>query len=352
MRQLTSWLLAVVFSLFALAAFAQSPQEPTQQDRVKEQQQRAVTQPGNNAPVWREVRGGPNSPYTTTSARGRETDVLIQSWGDTWRRIRNGPMMFYFGLLVVLSVGVMLALYLWKGPVKLHEPRTGRLMRRFSDAERVVHWTVAISFCVLGLSGLIMFFGKHVLLPVIGYTLFGWLTSLSKNLHNFIAPIFIVSVVVMVIQWARDNLWKSYDWAWIPKMWAFFSRGEHVPSGRFNAVEKLWFWGGVVLLSIVMAWSGLILLFPNFDQTRGTMQEAWIWHVGAAVLYICAGLSHIYMGTIGVEGAYQNMREGVTDETWAKEHHSIWYEEVKSGRRPAPAGGAVPAGAPHMEEKG
>jgi formate dehydrogenase subunit gamma len=106
----------------------------------------------------------------------------------------------------------------------------------------------------------------------------------------------------------------------------------------------------VIGLSIVVAWSGLILLFPNFDQTRGTMQVAWIWHVSAALIYIVMSLGHIYMGTIGVEGAYGNMRNGYTDETWAREHHSIWYEEVKSGRREA-AGGAIPAGAPHREER-
>jgi formate dehydrogenase subunit gamma len=115
-------------------------------------------------------------------------------------------------------------------------------------------------------------------------------------------------------------------------------------------MEKVWFWGFVVVLSVVVSWSGLILLFPNFDQTRAVMQEAWIWHAVAALLYIAMALGHIYMGTIGVQGAYQNMREGSTDETWAREHHSIWYDEVKSGKRAA-RGGAVPAGAPHMEEK-
>jgi len=190
-----------------------------------------------------------------------------------------------------------------------------------------------------------------VLLPVIGYTLFGWLTQFSKNVHNFIAPLFIVSVAVMVIIWARDNLWKSYDWRFLRRAWAFFLKSEHIPSGRFNGGEKVWFWGGVLFLSIVMAWSGLVLLFPNFDQTRHTMQEAWIWHATAAMLYIAAALGHIYMGTIGVEYTYGNMRHGYCDETWAKEHHDIWYRQVKSGQR-EPAGGAVPAGAPHQEEKG
>jgi formate dehydrogenase subunit gamma len=345
-------LLLSLFLAGAVNAQSQSQQVPaaTPEQNVKDQQQRAVTQPGNNAPFYREVRGG-QTPYTTSSAAGPEAGVLVQSWGDTWRRVRNGPVTFYGGWLVVLVVAGIVGFYAWRGPIRLHERPTGRLIHRFSDWERIVHWTVAISFCVLGLTGLIMFFGKHVLLPVIGYTLFGWLTSLSKNLHNFIAPVFIVSVVVMIFMWLRDNLPRAYDWQWFARAWAFLARGEHIPSGRFNAGEKVWFWAGVVGLSIVVAWSGLILLFPNFEQTRGTMQVAWIWHVAAAILYIALSLGHIYMGTVGVEGAYGNMRNGYTDESWAKEHHSIWYDEVKSGRRGVAAGGAVPAGAPHMEER-
>ncbi len=312
------------------------------------QQQRQVTQPGNNAPVWREVRK--EGQEHSTTIKGRETGVLVQSAGETWRRIRNGPVTFYGGWLVLGVLLAIAAFYFAKGPIKLHDKPTGRMIQRFSTPERIVHWSVAISFCILGISGLIMLFGKHILLPIIGYTLFAWLTALGKNLHNFVAPFFMVTVVIMVVMWAKDNLWRSYDWFWLRRMWAFFTRGEHVPSGRFNAAEKLWFWLGVVLLSTVMIWSGLILLFPNFDQTRATMQEAWIWHATAAMLYIVASFGHIYIGTLGVEGAYQNMREGVTDETWAREHHELWYNEVKSGKAGVP-GGAIPAGAPHMREK-
>jgi formate dehydrogenase subunit gamma len=340
--------LVLLLSLLIAGTAAQAQTPPPEQN-VKDQQERAATQPGNNAPFYREVRGG-QAQYTTSSAQGRETGVLIQSWGDTWRRIRNGPVTFYGGWLVVLVAAAILGFYAWKGPVKLHDPETGRLLRRFSSFEMIVHWSTAISFCVLGLSGLIMLFGKYVLLPVIGYTLFAWLTSLSKNLHNFIAPLFILSVAVMIPMWLRDNLPRAYDWQWFRKAWAFFAHGEHIASGRFNAGEKAWFWGGVIVLSVIVAYSGIILLFPNFEQTRGTMQEAWIWHATAALIYISVSLGHIYMGTIGVHGAYRNMREGVTDETWAKEHHSLWYEQIKSGRRPEAAGGAVPAGAPHMKE--
>jgi formate dehydrogenase subunit gamma len=347
-------LFLAVALFFAGLACAQTQEQ-------KSQQQRQVTQPGNNADVWREVqRGEPNY----TSIPGRETNILIQpparflgqdvriTAGEAWRQFRNGPVTFYGGWLVLLVALVILALYFAKGPVKLHEKPTGRLMRRFSDSERIVHWSVAISFCVLGISGMVMLFGKHVLLPVIGYTLFGWLTSLCKNLHNFVAPFFIVSVLVMVLMWARDNLPRAVDAQWLnpAKVWGFFTRGEHIPSGRFNGAEKIWFWGAVLVLSVVVAWSGLILLFPNFDQTRATMQDAWIWHASAALLYIAFSLGHIYMGTIGVEGAYENMRTGYTDEVWAKEHHELWYNEEKSGKAGAP-GGAVPAGAPHMKEK-
>ena len=337
MSKLSRLCLAVIVSLFAGLALAQS--------QAQEQQKRQVTQPGNNAPVWREVRKE-GSQENYTSIKGRETNVLVQSAGNTWRQIRNGPVTFWGGWLVVIVCLIIAALYFARGPIKLHDRPTGGLLRRFSTVEQVVHWSTAISFCVLGISGLIMLFGKHVLLPVIGYTLFAWLTALCKNLHNFIAPLFIVSVIAMVVIWLRDNLPRAYDWKWFRKAWAFFTRGEHIPSGRFNAGEKGWFWIGVVGLSVVVSWSGLILLFPNFDQTRAVMQQAWIWHATSALLYIAISFGHIYMGTIGVEGAYGNMRTGNTDETWAKEHHELWYNEVKSGKTGA-AGGAVPAGAPH-----
>jgi formate dehydrogenase subunit gamma len=346
MKLLSRLCLAVLLSVVAGAAMAQQ----TQEDRIKEQQQRSVTQPGNNAPVWREVRGG-QTQYTTSSAQGPEAGILVQSWGETWRQIRNGPVTFWGGWLVIGVLAVLAALYFVFGSVKLHDRPSGRLIHRFTPLEQIAHWTTAISFVVLGLSGLIMFFGKHVLLPITGYTLFAWLTALAKNLHNFVGPFFIVAVTIFIVLFIRDNLPRAYDLKWFARSWAYITGKEHVPSGRFNAGEKAWFWFGVLGLSVVVAWSGLILLFPNFDQTRAVMQEAWIWHAVAALIYIALALGHIYLGTLGVEGAYQAMRTGYVDEVWAKEHHEIWYNEVKSGRRREAAGGAVPAGAPHMKDK-
>jgi formate dehydrogenase subunit gamma len=325
----------------AMPAAAQTPNPAsTATDTAKQQQKQAVQQPGNNAPVWREVVSGqPNY----SSLPGREMGVLIQSQarfpgqdamttaGEAWRKFRNGPVTFYGGWLVVIVLLVIAAIYFGKGPIKLHVPQTGRKILRFTTAERWVHWIVAISFCLLGVSGLIILFGKHVLLPVFGYTLFAGLTAFSKNVHNFVAPLFMASLLVFIVMYIRDNLPERGDLKWLLNGYKMFL-GHHMPSGRFNAGEKVWFWVGVVVLSIVVSVSGVILLFPNFDQVRATMQQANIVHVVAAVLVIALALGHIYMGTIGVEGAYRNMRDGYTDETWAKEHHEYWYHDVKAGK--------------------
>jgi formate dehydrogenase subunit gamma len=346
LSRMTGWL--VLLLAFALPAAAQQQPAAPASDLAKEQKQRTVNQPGNNSEVWREVRSGqPNY----TSIPGREVGVLVQQQarfpgqdsmttaGEAWRKFRNGPITFYGGWLIVLVALVIAAIYFAMGPIKLHEPPSGRLIERFTLVERWAHWVMAISFCVLGVSGLVILFGKHVLLPVFGYTLFAWLTSLMKNLHNFVAPLFIASLLVFIVIYIKDNLPEKGDFAWMMNGWKMF-KGEHLPSGRFNAGEKAWFWGGVVALCLVVSISGLVLLFPNFDQLRITMQQASVVHAIAAVLVIAAGLGHIYMGTVGVEGAYGNMRSGMTDETWAKEHHQYWYEDVKSGKVAAKTGAA------------
>jgi len=353
--------LALAFALLpSSAAWAQYPPErPSREAAIQAQRQQDAAQPGNNAPVWRDVQSGvPNS----TTVRGVDTEVLIQpparfpgqehvsTAGEAWRLFRNGPVTFYGGWLVVLTVVAILGFYFWKGPVKVHAPPTGRLIHRFNIVERAVHWSTAVSFCVLGLTGLIMFFGKHLLLPLFGYTPFSWLATAAKAFHNFIAPLFIVSVLAMILLFIKDNFPRLYDLKWFARAWAVMARSEHVPTGRFNAGEKAWFWFGVVGLSIVVSWSGLVLLFPNFEQTRAVMQDAWVVHSIAALIYIALSLGHIYLGTIGLEGSYRAMRTGYVDETWAKEHHEYWYDKVKSGKR-APTGGAVPAGAPRMEEE-
>ncbi len=292
------------------------------------QQQRAQSQPYNNAPVWREVRSG-REEYT--SIKGRETGVLVQTYGETWRQLKNGWITPIAGWLIAAVVVVIGAFYRWRGSIEVHGEPTGRLIERFTPFERYTHWVVAISFVILGISGLVMMLGKYVLLPVIGYTLFAWLAQLSKHLHNFVGPVFIVSLLMLIVIFLKDNLPRLYDIKWFANLGGMIS-GEHVPSGRFNAGEKVWFWIGVVVLSLIVSASGLVLLFPNFDQVRAVMIEANVVHAVAAGAAMAISLGHIYLGTIGLEGAYESMRNGYVDETWAREHHEYWYNDVKSGK--------------------
>ena len=298
------------------------------QQQGENQQQRAQTQPYNNAPVWREVRSGKEE---YTSVQGRETGVLVQTYGETWRQLRNAWITPVGGWLIALIAAAIGVFHWRKGAVKLHSGPTGRLIERFTALERYAHWVMGISFAVLGVTGLIMFVGKYVLLPVIGYALFAWLTQLSKHLHNFVGPLFALSLLVFIVIYIKDNLPRTYDFKWFLSAGGMFG-GTHVPSGRFNAGEKVWFWIGVVVLSIVVSASGLVLNFPNFDQVRAVMIEANVVHSISACAVMALALGHIYMGTIGVEGAYESMRYGYVDEAWAKEHHEYWYNDVKSGK--------------------
>lgn len=345
-------------ALLAIAACTLPGSVPAQQagDSAKAQAERRVTQPGNNAPVWRDVKSGEAN---HTGIPGRETGVLIQQQlrfpgqsafataGEAWRNFRNGPLIFYGGWVLIVAALAVLAFYLVKGALKLKDKPTGRLIERFNGLERIAHWWVAISFVVLALSGLTILFGKFVLLPVLGYTLFAWLTALAKNLHNFVGPLFILGLLLMLVVYVKDNFWSAGDGAWIAKAGGMLT-GEHVPSGRFNIGEKGWFWIGVVALGIIMSVTGLILLFPNFDQLRTTMQQANVFHIIGAVAFVALSFGHVYLGTIGVEGAYQGMRTGFVDETWAKEHHELWYQDVKSGKVAAKSGGSA-AGAPQTQ---
>ena len=277
------------------------------------------------------------------SIPGRETNRLIQYEGREWRALRNGPLTQTGGWIIVAVLAVLLLLYLVKGPFRLHGQPTGRLIERFNGVERASHWTVAIAFIFLGLSGIVMLFGKYIVLPWLGYTGFSWLTQISKNLHNFIGPLFIFGIVVMFLIFVKDNIWRSGDMNWLLHFGGMF-REKEIPSGRFNGMEKLWFWMAVVVLGVTLAVTGLILDFPNWNQGRQAMQLANVIPLCAAALFIAGALGHIYMGIFTV-GAYRGMREGYVDEQWAIEHHLLWYEEVKQGKRPERivAPGAQPA---------
>ena len=325
-------------------ASAQSPAvSPKEATQAGDQQKQQIAQPLNNQPVWKEIRSG--EPQITT-VRGRETNVLIQPEGQTWRAMRV-PIATVGGWLLALVVLGLMGYYAWRGPIDLHSRPTGRMIERFDAVKRVAHWTMGLSFVALAVSGLVLTFGKAMLLPLIGYTLFSWLATVGKLLHNFTGPLFTVALPVFIVLFVRDNLPKAYDVQWLAKFGGMLDRSgkTHVACGKFNAGEKALFWLLVCLLSLILVVSGLILDFPNFDQTRATMQLTNLIHMGVALLAIAMAAFHIYLGTIGMRGAYDAMRYGYVDETWAKEHHEYWYNDVAAGRvdrGAAPSGGPLP----------
>jgi formate dehydrogenase subunit gamma len=310
--------------------FAQQSTGPTlpPAELAKQQQAQTVAQPYNNKPTWDKARGAVEG---YTSIRGPETGVLIQDGGQTWRALKNGTISVWGGWALVAMFLITGAFYAWKGTIQLHEAPTGRLVERFSLFERMAHWTTAITFSILAISGLVLAFGKNLLIPIFGFTVFSWLATLSKTLHNFVGPLFVLSCVVTFAVFLKDNLPKGVDFKWVASFGGLFS-GKHVPSERFNAGEKAWFWGGLMLLGIVVGVSGLILNFPNFGQTRSTMQLANLVHLGGSLLFIVGAVGHVYMGTLGVAGAFQAMKTGKVDETWIKEHHELWYNDYKAGK--------------------
>jgi formate dehydrogenase subunit gamma len=337
-----------------------APAEPKPDDTNA---QRAKSQPGNNAPMWRAVRES-GVHKGSSSLPGAEQGVLIQPFvrypgsrvtnaGEAWRQARNGWLIPYGGAFVVIVALAIALFYFTRGPLGGHVPYTGRKIERFTYFERAAHWSNATAFSVLAISGLVMAFGKFLLMPVIGGTLFGWLTYALKTAHNFAGPLFAVSLIVVFLTFVRDNFMNGIDWLWLKRGGGLFG-GEEPPSGRFNGGEKVIFWIGVFVLGVIVVGSGLFLdqLIPGLTYLRGDMQIAHMIHDVATLLMVAIFLAHIYIGTLGMKDAYAAMKTGQVDEGWAREHHPLWLDDIRAGRIPAQRtraadGGAAAAAAPH-----
>ncbi len=309
--------------------------------------QRGQVQPGNNAPMWRAVGAGADGYTSLPKSEAPEAGVLIQPFvqypgsrlttaGEAWRQVRNNWIIPYGGALILIALGAVGIFYWRKGMIMLHGKPTGVEIERFTPFERSAHWSNAITFVILAISGTVMAFGKYFMQPIIGDTLFGWITYLLKNAHNFAGPVFAVSLTVVFFTFLKDNWPSKEDWTWIIKAGGLFG-GAEVPSHRFNAGEKVVFWGGVFGLGLVVVASGFVLdkIVPFLVYERGTMQIAHMIHAVATLLMMAMFIGHIYMGTVGMQGAYKAMRTGYVDETWAKEHHELWHDDIKAGKIPA-----------------
>ncbi|MEZ5585199.1 MAG: formate dehydrogenase subunit gamma [Candidatus Competibacteraceae bacterium] len=293
----------------------------------------AQAQDNERANYWRAVREGVSG---YSAVEGQETNVLIQNGGENWRSLRQGPIAVYSAWLMAFVIFIAGLFHIIKGQQKLDNGRSGLVVERWTLFERVMHWYVAILFIILSLTGLSLLYGREVLIPLMGKSGFAAYAGYAKITHNYLGPFFVVGMLLMIVVWIKDNFPIKADFEWAKTaggMWG----NKHPPAGKTNAGEKLMFWQ-FVFTGLALIVTGLILNFPNFGQTREIMQWAHVIHVVAAVIAIVTTLGHMYMALFGVEGALEGMVNGKVDAAWAKQHHDLWYDELRAkGVKPEPA---------------
>lgn len=313
--------------------------------------------------LWRALRYGRAD--LNVSSRSPAAEVIMQDTGMAWLEFRKGPLLTYGGWLLLGMLGVLALFYLIRGRIRVDGELTGRTILRFSGIERFAHWLLAGSFILLGITGLVQLFGRFFLIPYIGHEAFAPVAIAGKWVHNNVAWAFMLGLVMVTVFWLVHNIPNRHDLKWLAMGGGLFSKGVHPPAKKFNAGQKMIFWA-VVVLGVSISLSGLSLLFPfelhmfaptfaklnalGLPQAVGygelptvlaphqEMQLAQAWHAIVAFVFMAIILAHIYLGSVGMQGAFDAMGSGEVDVQWAKEHHGLWYEEVTGEKAHGPAG--------------
>jgi formate dehydrogenase subunit gamma len=307
-------------------------------------------------PAVAQQRGPDGAPNPTASVVGEHTllqqapriegridipdpkaSVLIEPAGRKWQYFHEVTLL-QVGAVAILGMIAALGLgYLVIGRLRISAGRSGQKVHRFNAFERFSHWLTAVSFVILALTGLNITFGKILLLPLIGGEAFSTFSQAAKVAHNFVGFAFVIGLVLIVAMWIKDNIPRKVDLEWL-KQGGGFIRSKHAPAGRFNAGEKLVFWFALGAGAAVSV-SGFLLLFPFYALDIAGMQVAQVVHAVIAVLFVAVILAHIYIGTLGMEGAFEAMGTGEVDLNWAREHHDRWLaEQLEKERRAVPSG--------------
>lgn len=323
--------LALLAIGFAPAADAQnSTGQPSAPQSVNTRERPPVgLTDSNDAELLRALRGAQGSVTIPDAKAG----TLIQPQGRGWRQTMEGTIRSLGTWLVLGMLAILIAFFLLRGRIAIEAGASGRVVQRFNSVERFVHWFTASSFIVLALTGLNVTFGRHVLLPLLGPDLFSNMSLAFKYAHNYVAFAFMIGVVLTFIIWVVYNLPSRHDLEWIAAGGGLFGRGEHPPAGKFNAGQKLVFWS-VVLGGIALSVTGIFMLFPFQFGDIHSQQLMTVIHAIVSLVLVAVIIGHIYIGTLGMEGAFDAMHTGKVDENWAREHHSLWYAQLKG--RPAP----------------
>jgi formate dehydrogenase subunit gamma len=258
--------------------------------------------------------------------------TIEQPAGRDWRHFHEVTLRWIGGISILGILAVLIVFYLWRGMVRIETGRSGRTIVRFNAFERFVHWMTATCFIILSLSGLNITFGKPLLLPLIGHDSFTAWSQWAKYAHNYLSFPFTIGVFLIFLIWIAGNIPNRVDVEWLKRGGGIVGH-DHPSSYRFNAGQKMIYWI-VVLGGAAVSASGYLLMFPFYGTDIATMQAAQIAHAIVAVLFIAAMIGHIYIGTIGMEGAFEAMGTGTVDLNWAKEHHDLWLEEENARTGP------------------
>jgi len=263
---------------------------------------------------------------------------LIHPAGRDWRTFHTVTLKWIGGIAILGVIALLIIFYLWRGTIPIEGGRSGRTIVRFNGFERFVHWLTASSFVILGITGLNITFGRSLILPWLGPNAFSTWSEWAKYAHNYLSFAFTIGVVLMFLMWIGQNFPTAADVQWFKMGGGMGKKHVRAPAGRFNGGQKLLYWL-IVLGGAAMIISGFILMFPFYNGLNiGNMETAEIFHGVVAMLFVALILGHIYIGTIGMEGAFESMGEGTVDLNWAKEHHPIWVaEEQERGTKGAMA---------------
>ncbi len=324
----------------------------------------------SDAEVYRALRY--NRADVTVSSKGPASDVLVQDDGMWWLELREGPVAKWGGYSLLGMLGILVLFYLLRGRIRIDGPKTGITVERFNALERFGHWLLAGSFILLALSGLWVLFGRLGLIELVGKEAYAFVAGYAKWAHNNVAWAFMLGLVWVFVFWVFQNIPNRHDVVWMLKGGGLFSKGVHPPAKKFNAGQKIIFWA-VILLGASVSASGLSLLFPfdlpmfafTFEKLNALgvpgllgmepyptvltphaeMQYAQLWHAIVAFAMMAIIIAHIYLGSVGMEGAFDAMGSGQVDKNWAKEHHGLWVEELeeKGKLHSTPSAKATPA---------
>ena len=296
--------------------------------------------------LWNEVRQRDGDIRGTTQVKGKDAEILINRTGQSWREFRMQELIPVAGAAILIVLIIIGVFRLLRGKIPLSAGRSGIKILRFTNSQRAAHWTTAILFVILGLTGLTLLLGRNLLLPIFGPVAFGNIAATAKFIHDYLGPLFAFALTWLFVLFVRHNIPQpKIDLQWLLKGGGLF--GKHAHADRYNAGEKFWFWlASIGGLAVVI--SGLVLDFPIFGQTRATMEFYHYVHSISAVLLIVVAFGHIYMGTMALEATFEVMRTGYCDANWAKDHHDLWYEKIKDtgGVEEKPEEEAPPVGQP------